>query len=273
MPGGADTGRVAGRGVAGRGVAGRGVAGRSAEDVVVVAPVDGGAMRGANRTGSDGPSVAPGVAVAPVRSDVERNHRALLQAARELLSIRPDVPLYEIARRAGVGQATLYRHFPDRQALVGALATEVLDEVDAEAQRAPGGPEGFTVLLKLLVAAMVRSGAILELLEEDPSSVERPGTLLYGLVQRLLEMVRTRFDEAHAAGVLRPGVSVEDVMLVLAMAKGVIRGSPPSRRDASAARALELALHGLCAGCARQPAGKKSTRSRFTAPGASSCNQ
>ncbi len=130
---------------------------------------------------------------------------------------------------------------------VGALATEVLDEVDAEAANAPGGPEGFAVLLELLVASMVRSGAILELLDEDPSSAERPGTLLYGLVQRLLEMVRTRFEEAEAAGVLRPGASVDDVMLVLGMTKGVIKGTLPARRDAAAARALELALHGLFA--------------------------
>lgn len=184
----------------------------------------------------------------PVRSDVERNHRALLQAARELLSARPDVPLYEIARRAGVGQATLYRHFPDRRALVGALATEVLDEVDAASVRAPAGPEGFVVLLQLLVRSMVRSGAILELLEEEPGSAELPGTILYGLVQRLREMVRSPLDEANAAGMLRPGIGVDDVMLVLGMAKGVIHGTPAARRDAAAARALELVLHGLVAG-------------------------
>ena len=54
----------------------------------------------------DRASPGAGTAAPPaVRSDVERNHRALIDAARELLSARPEVPMYEIARRAGVGQA------------------------------------------------------------------------------------------------------------------------------------------------------------------------
>ena len=183
-----------------------------------------------------------------VRSDVERNHGALLEAARALLSERPDVPLYEIARRAGVGQATLYRHFPDRMALVGAIAAEVLDEVEAEAAAsAPGGPEGLGVLLELVVSAMVRSGALLQLVDDEPSVAEQPGTVTYELVRRLLEMVGGRFDGAKAAGALRADASLDDVVLVLGMVKGVIRSVAPERRAPAASRALDLALRGLMA--------------------------
>jgi AcrR family transcriptional regulator len=58
----------------------------------------------------------------PLRADARRNYNALLAAADELFTSHgPDVSLDEIARRAGVGNATLYRHFPDRRDLLVAV--------------------------------------------------------------------------------------------------------------------------------------------------------
>ena len=55
----------------------------------------------------------------PLRADARDNRRRLIEAARDVLIERgPAAPLEEIARRAGTGIATLYRHFPDRQALI-----------------------------------------------------------------------------------------------------------------------------------------------------------
>jgi AcrR family transcriptional regulator len=207
-------------------------------------------MSGLGRLGAvpDGVPRGKGSSGSVVRSDVERNHRALLDAARELLSERPDVPLYEIARRAGVGQATLYRHFPDRMAIVGEIATEVLDEVEAEAAASsPDVAEGLTVLLELVISAMVRSGALLQLIDDEPSSAEQPGTVTYALVRRLLSMFESSFAGAKAAGALRADATPEDVVLVLGMAKGVIMGTAPDKRAAAASRALDLALRGLLA--------------------------
>src|SRR5689334_13365385 len=57
-----------------------------------------------------------------LRSDAERNRASILQAFTELLaSDGADVPLYRVAQRAGVGQATLYRHFPERTLLAVAV--------------------------------------------------------------------------------------------------------------------------------------------------------
>ncbi len=184
---------------------------------------------------------------AAVRSDVQRNRRALLDAARQLLAVRGDVPMYEVARRAGVGQATLYRHFPDRRALIAAVAEEVLDTVEEEAATIPPGPGALEALLRLIVASMVRTHALLQVVEDESSNPREPGTLLHGLVQRLLGMVAERFASAKAAGVLRQDLTVDDVMLVLGMAKGVIEGLPADERDPASARALELALHGILA--------------------------
>ncbi len=187
-------------------------------------------------------------ASAAVRSDVQRNRRALLAAARQLLAVRGDVPMYEVARRAGVGQATLYRHFPDRRALIAAVAEEVLDEVEEEAAATiPPGPRALEALLRLIVASMVRTHALLQVVEDESSNPREPGTVLHGLVQRLLGMVAERFAPAKAAAVLRQDLTVDDVMLVLGMVKGVIEGLPADERGAASARALELALHGILA--------------------------
>ena len=61
---------------------------------------------------------------APRRKDAQRNREAILAAARALFAECADVPMCEVARRAGVGQATLYRNFPDRGDLAAALLLE-----------------------------------------------------------------------------------------------------------------------------------------------------
>src|SRR5690242_20899298 len=60
--------------------------------------------------------------VRPMRADARRNRAAILKAARELFAMeRPDVQIDDVARRAGVGVGTVYRHFPDKEALMGEL--------------------------------------------------------------------------------------------------------------------------------------------------------
>jgi AcrR family transcriptional regulator len=60
-----------------------------------------------------------------MRADARRNHERILEAARELFAEgQHDVPMEEIARRAGVGVGTLYRHFADKEALMGDLVRE-----------------------------------------------------------------------------------------------------------------------------------------------------
>lgn len=69
-----------------------------------------------------------------MRRDVSRNRATLLEAARELLGEGGDLQLSAVARRAGVGQGTLYRHFPTRDALLGALYTQEIDDLVALAE-------------------------------------------------------------------------------------------------------------------------------------------
>src|SRR5437899_10452686 len=73
----------------------------------------------------------------PLRADARRNREQLMAAARDVfVELGPDAPLDEIARRAAVGIATLYRRFPDRESLMRAVILDVLVRVGHEARTA-----------------------------------------------------------------------------------------------------------------------------------------
>src|SRR5579871_1607351 len=74
---------------------------------------------------------------ARLRADARRNRQQLLAAARDVfVELGADAPLDEVARRAGVGIATLYRRFPDRLALQRAVGLDVLAQAAEVARRA-----------------------------------------------------------------------------------------------------------------------------------------
>ena len=73
------------------------------------------------------------------RQDAQRNRAAIVEAATEVMTSRESVvAMLEIARRAGVGQATLYRHFPDRAALADAVIVHHLQRLEAWAEMRKG---------------------------------------------------------------------------------------------------------------------------------------
>ena len=186
-----------------------------------------------------------------LRSDVLRNRRALLQAAHELFAAGRDVPMYEVARRAGVGQATLYRHFPDRLSLLAALAEEALASLEEQVRALPPGPDALAAVLRLVAGALARSGAFTEVLQEEEKGGGRcdPGSLLHRMIERVLTLVAGPLEQAKAAGVISADLGRQDVVLVLAMVKGALdaAGPAPAERVAVADRAVDLALWGLLA--------------------------
>jgi AcrR family transcriptional regulator len=182
------------------------------------------------------------------RKDAQRNREAILRAARELFAESADVAMCEIARRAGVGQATLYRNFPNR----GALAAEVLGEqVDRIAQLAADhadDADAFFVLLRALVAAMVHIYPLSELAREDVSV----GSRLEQERRKIAELLKRPLHDAKAAGTLRRDASLDDVFLVLLMARGAMERAPgAAARAAAVTRVLTLALDGLVPANAR----------------------
>jgi AcrR family transcriptional regulator len=177
-----------------------------------------------------------------LRKDAQRNREAIIAAARELFAERADVPMCEIARLAGVGQATLYRNFPDRRNLAAALIFEHMEQTERLAAEHDGDPEAFFVLIRNVVETMARFHALGELAREDACL----GSELDRRRRRLSELLGEPLASAKAAGRLRSDLTIDDVFLMLSMLKGAVdRADGPAARAAAAGRALTLVLDGL----------------------------
>ncbi len=179
---------------------------------------------------------------APKRKDARRNREAILSAARELFADSADVPMYEVARRAGVGQATLYRNFPDRRDLAAALLLEEMEHTEQLASEHAGDPDAFFVLVRSVVETIARFHPVGELAKEDACL----GSALETRRRRLRELLKEPLRAAKAAGTVRCDLTVDDVFLVILMVRGAIdSGEGPSGRSAAAGRALALLLDGI----------------------------
>lgn len=178
----------------------------------------------------------------PRRKDAQRNHDAILAAARELFAESADVPMYEVAKRAGVGQATLYRNFPDRRSLAAALLTEHMERTERLATQHADDPDAFFVLLRDIVETTAGFRALGDLAREDACL----GSTLARHREHLTELLREPLCTAKTAGTLRRDVTIDDVFLVVSMIKGAVgRADGPAARAAAATRGLALVLDGL----------------------------
>jgi AcrR family transcriptional regulator len=153
----------------------------------------------------------------PTRSDGRRNRDAILAAALEALTQSPDASLNAIAKRAGVANATLYRHFPTREDLV--LATyqrEVRNLVDAAGslleEQAP--IDALRSWVERLARYAVTKHGLADALRKattpgsEPSSTDTYAAIV-GALDRLLQA-------NIATGTLRPDLNADDVILALA---------------------------------------------------------
>ncbi len=178
----------------------------------------------------------------PRRRDAQRNRQAIMAAARDLFAECADVPMYELAKRAGVGQATLYRNFPDRRDLAAALLAEQIARTEALATEHADDPDAFFVLLRHVVEMMAQCRALGELTRENACS----GSELAVCRERLAELLKQPLRGAKAAGTVPCAVTIEDVFLVLSMIQGAIDAAHgPAARSAAASRAFNLAMEGL----------------------------
>ncbi|MBV9818390.1 MAG: TetR/AcrR family transcriptional regulator [Solirubrobacterales bacterium] len=179
---------------------------------------------------------------APRRKDAQRNREAILAAARELFAESADVPMYEIARRAGVGQATLYRNFPDQRELAAALLDEGLGHLEQLAETHAADPDAFFVLLRSTVDSCAYMHALSELAQQDACL----GSRLEACRHRVEELLTGPLCAAKAAGRLRRDVTLDDLFTVLSMVRGAASTADgPAARAAAASRALTLVVDGL----------------------------
>ena len=178
----------------------------------------------------------------PLRKDAARSRAAILTAARELFSSGRDVPMYEIGRRAGVGQATLYRHFPDRAAIVAAISREHVERIEAIAAEHEDDDHAILIVLDAAADMLVRIHDLLGILREDAALAP----VLAELRQRMLVVLDATLDRSRASELLREDLRADDLLLVLNMINGALTGiASTAERTTAATRALDLALQGL----------------------------
>jgi AcrR family transcriptional regulator len=183
------------------------------------------------------------------RKDARRNREAILAAARELFAESADVSMCEIARKAGVGQATLYRNFPDRSALAAEVLAEHVDRIERIALEHAEDPDAFFVLLRSVVEGLAHTHTLGVLAREDDGANAR----MHAERQRLAELMKRPLCDAKAAGTLRRDASIDDVFLVVLMTKGAMaQAHGPVARAAASARVLALTLDGLVPASARR---------------------
>jgi AcrR family transcriptional regulator len=175
------------------------------------------------------------------RADAERNRRRVLDAARSLLAERGvQVQHAEVARAAGVGVGTVYRHFPTRQALVEAAAEQRFDEILGYARTASGADPGGGLARYLhhvgeVLAADRGLSAAVEAARGTATSEPRGDTRT-----RLEEAVRALVTAGQEAGTLAADTTVGDVYLLVGALSAVIRTGAGDWR-----RFLAIALAGL----------------------------
>lgn len=192
-----------------------------------------------------------------MRTDARRNRERVLTAARDVfVEHGVTAPLDVVAKRAGVGIATLYRRFPDRTALMRAVALDVLARIAEEARAAlTEESDTFACLARYLHRSLdLRIAAVMPVLagelDEDDAELRAARDEVAPLFE---SMVRA----AHEAGTVRRDVGSGDIgLMVIRLARPLPGSFPREFDDAAAHRQLDLLLDGLRA--VRAPARKRS---------------
>ncbi|MFE0644261.1 TetR/AcrR family transcriptional regulator [Streptomyces sp. NPDC058877] len=179
-----------------------------------------------------------------MRADARRNHERLLAAARAAFAEQgADAPLEEVARRAGVGIGTLYRHFPTRAELLNAVFQEALAELLDRSRELAGADAPCRALVEWLRALIAHAGeyrglahALMSASHDRSSALARCSEPLHSAGRRLLE-------RAQEAGQVRTDVSIGDLMQLTNAIALAAEGCPEDPELAD--RLLALTLRGL----------------------------
>ncbi len=197
-----------------------------------------------------------------MRADAKRNRERLLEAAIEMiLEVGAEPPLDAIARQAGVGIGTLYRHFPNRGSLLNAVAKHVLDQAAAAAEKAlTEAPDGYDALRQYMHAAVDRGVGVLNLiyplLDGPDWTAQRT---------RMATLLGTILERGKRETVIRDEVRIPDIVFaIIRFSRPVAIGLSHPDERAIAHRHLDIYIDGLgITGHASTPLAELSTLDRF----------
>lgn len=170
-----------------------------------------------------------------LRSDAKRNRSALADAAREVFAERGlDAPLEQVAKRARVGIATLYRHFPTRSDLLDAVLSDIYEAHSEMAERALAADDPLVGL----------TGYLTETCELGAEADRTASQTMAAGVSRTAPLLARLVARAQAAGQVRADLVPSD-LLYLALGIGRVIEASESIEPGTWRRQLALAMDGL----------------------------
>ncbi|WP_443052212.1 TetR/AcrR family transcriptional regulator [Streptomyces sp. NBC_00310] len=179
------------------------------------------------------------------RSDAQRNRERILEVALTELSRCADVPLSTIARKAGVGQATFYRNFPNREALVLEVhrqeVRQLVDSAD-ELLRTREPDQALREWMDGLARYATAKAGLADALRRATAAAGGPAKPGYPLLVAAVELL---LEANREAGTIRPGVTADDFVLAIA---GIWQLDPQGDWRPRAARLFDLVMRGLRTG-------------------------
>jgi AcrR family transcriptional regulator len=175
-----------------------------------------------------------------LRADARANRDRILEVAREALTADPETPLSAIGKAAGIGQGTLYRHFPTREALALAIYHKEIGALAALAstllQEHPP-LEAFRLWCAQLAVSSAMKRGVAKLLQGATSEDNEREAY-----QQMVLAVRSLLTACEAAGAIDRDANADDILMLL----GVLWQIPAHPgRDAQAARIITLIFSGL----------------------------
>ncbi len=182
-----------------------------------------------------------------LRADAQENRERIVRAARALFAERGlDVDMREVARRADVGPATLYRRFPTKKALVEQAFVAEMASCSAIVARGCADDDawrGFRSVVEGLTALNVRNRGFVDAF----MSTEPTASGFAAHRRELLTLLARLAKRAQQQGGLRQDFVIDDLVLLLRAGRGLASGSQ-KRRDAAAGRFASLAIDALSRG-------------------------
>jgi AcrR family transcriptional regulator len=172
------------------------------------------------------------------RKDHQRNREAILKAADEAYAENTDaLSLQEIAERAGVGRATVYRHFPDRFSLAGAVA----DHNFGILQGALAGERfDFDEILHGVLTVQVSMRSLAAVTKQLPTEERRR------LTDRMVETLTPSFRAAQERGLVHRDLEPPDLLLIMAMLEAGLDNAPAGADlDEVGQRLIGVLLRGI----------------------------
>ncbi|NEA98696.1 TetR/AcrR family transcriptional regulator [Streptomyces sp. SID13726] len=181
----------------------------------------------------------------PQRSDAQRNRERILEVALAELSRAADVPLSVIAKKAGVGQGTFYRNFPNRDALVLEVhrhEVQLLTDSAAELLKTREPDRALREWMDRLARFAIAKAGLADAMRQAIGTSDAPAQPGYALVVDAIEVLLAANREA---GTIRPDVTSDDFILAIA---GIWQIDAHGEWQTRTTRLLDIVMDGLRAG-------------------------